>query len=568
MKAFPWLLLAAVAALVLPSSAVLADAPYEVDGFLRSDAPLALTGDLGHQGAEKAVWLHDAPDRPGIEVNLSAANLTVTEVTLEIRSAHTPGPANFTVSHPPEGVTRTTTVTENATLLLEDLGEATDLLFYPSRAGPSLTSLAVENGSASIDLDSDGFQVLDGHRERAPAGQETSRQAFDWSQSFPGPLLTLDGPSSVRLAGTWQGYVWDANATLRNETGTVETYDAGAEIREQNGGTNRYERYTYLLLEADRTRAEVPLEGIASRVAGSAVGVDVEGQAQLPDARGTLSSSEGPLHASGSTATRLAGNLSLAVTPDVQGGGEGLTVSVDGTVRETSLTPADVGAFDDGATVAAAAGGLTVAGLAVAYLASAKGLGLASIPLVGRRARSQPTEAAKPPEDAHVDVDEAGDLLFEPDRFALYHLIRSRPGLTPEACRQTAGVPDAARQLAIMADHGLLAVIGEEPPRYALPGALEDEEAAKVALLREPGAQRVAEVLAVHGLAPQERLLDRLEAAEVPLDRDEAADLLDRFVREGLAYRERGPEEIVVDSTEDLHRLRDRMGETSVPRVS
>lgn len=559
-----WLAGSVVLALVLLSVPALADEGQPVDGFLQADPPLVASGEVTHGDAGQTLWIQRGQADAQPVVNVSAGQVTVTSVTLEVRSAHSPGPLNFTATAPDDGVERETTVVENATLSLEAFDASADVLFYPTPRFPFVTAFEASNGTAVAKTDEDGFRVQDGFREYYNP-EHNSSEEFDWEYAEAGPLIQIESPPGVELTGGFQGYIWGADVTLANETETIATYDAGAERQSRQEGVVRYERYTYLLVEARNVRGEVPSEGLQTGLYGSAVGLDVDGTAQFSAAKGTLTTDDGSYHVAQPQRTQLTGNLSLDLTPNPEAASDGLTVGVDGTVDDTTLPFRSSSPLTDTSTVAAAAGGATVAGLAAAwYLASAKGLTFAAVPLVGkRRSRSKGSQATP-----DVDVDEPGDLLFDPDRFALYHLVRSRPGLSADACRETAGVPDAADQLDLLVDHGLLEVVAEDPRRYMLPGSLDEEEAARVSLLREPGAQRVAEVLAVHGLAPEERILDRIEATDTPVTREEAQELIERLVEQSLAYRERGPDGVVVDSTDHLHDLLDRMGENSVPRIS
>lgn len=476
-----------------------------------------------------------------------------------------PHPANVTTVAPGEGVDRDTKVVENATLSVDGYGSAVDLLFFPDRSGPTVTAFSAE-GRTEVASAPDGLDLVDGYRERYPDGgsaQDGSDDDFDWSHRTPGPLVRLAAENPVELSGAVRGYAWDVNATLADDTGTIATYETGSRIEERADGTSRYENHTYVLFQATGVQARIPTEGLDADLYGPAMRVHVNGTARLPAVQGTLRAGEGAYHAPGDADATLEGDLSLDVTPDPRNAADGLTVGVDGTVADSSIPLRGGTGMGNGETVAAAAGGVTAVGLVAWYAASAEGIGLAAVPLVSRPARREPE-----PAEIEVDADPPGELLFDPDRFALYHLVRSRPGLAAHQCREVAGVPDAGRQLELMADHGLLEVVGREPRRYMLPGALDETDAARMRLVREDGGRQLAEILSVHGLASRQRILDRLEASEAGLAGQEARGLIERFVDRGLAYREQGPEGPVIDSTDELFELLETLGETSVPRVS
>lgn len=558
-----WLLVCVVGTLLAASLTSAASATRSVDGFLQAGSPIQMQGVLSHEGGGQTLWMQSGPAGTDATLNVSAAQINVTAVTLEIRSAHTPGPLNFTARAPGDGVSREEVDASNATLEIEDVQPTADVLFYPQSADPLISSVDRVNTSATVRTDPDGFMVRDGFRESTNAN-DSGRGDFDWSHNAPGPLIQVDGLPEVSLAGHSSLYVWGVNATLQNETGVIQRFETGSETQSQNGGAVQYERYTYLLVEARGLSGTLDLDPVDADLYGSAVSLALDGTARIPQPEGTLTTDDGSLHAPGHEAEVLTGDLVFDATPSAQGSGDGITLGVRGTVTETSIPVRTPDGVSNTGTVAAAAGGATALGLAAWYAVSVKGVSLASVPLVGRRVQRERPEPAAP----DVEVEQPGDLLFDPDRFALYHLVRSRPGLSAQTCRETAGVPGAGEQLELMVDHGLLEVVSDEPRRYMLPGSLDDEEASKVVLLREPGAQRVAELLAVHGLAPEQRLLNRAEAADAPIDAEGARDLLERFVEHGLAYREDGPDGIVADSTDELHQLLERMGETSVPRVS
>lgn len=558
-----WIAALALTSVLLASSGALGEGIQPVDGFLHADAPAQFSGDIDVYGSGETLWVTTDEAQPDQEITFRVEDLRVTTVTRELESAESPRGLNVSVVAPTDSVERDTTTYTNATVTLEGFGPASDALVYPSVHEPLETEIHATSGTTQIDSDADGLLVQDGFRERNDINDSSDQRAFDWDHELNGPQLVLEGLDPIELDGALRGYAWEVNVTVENAS-SEDRIQTGYERQESREGTLQSEEYTYVLVEASGARAEIDTGSLDAELYGSAMQVDVDGAASLPGAQGTLSTDDGAFHASQPETAILRGNFSMEVTPKPAPGAERITASVEGQIRDTTLSLKNDQNLASTQTVAAAAGGATAFGLAAWYLTSAKGLSLAAVPFLGaRRSRDPPTSA-----DPDVSVDEPGDLLFDPDRFALYHLIRERPGLTARTCAETAGVPDAGEQLELLVDHGLLETVSDEPRRYMLPGAVEPDDAQRIALLREPGALRVAEILAVHGLAPETHLLDRVEATNTPLSREGAAHVIDRLVEEGLAYREQGPDGRVADSADALHELLDRMGETSVPRIS
>lgn len=555
-------LIGALALLVLSVLAP-ANAAEPVDGFLRSETPVDLSGDLSHSGSDHTVWVQGVDQVEPPELHLDADRLRVTAVTLEIRVVQTPDPLNLSASAPPENVTRTSTTIENATLELANLEASSDLLLYPNGRSPLVTEAVKEETTARIDIAPEGMLLKDGYREHyndsGPASEE-----FDWKHELEGPLLDLRAGPTFNMTGSPLGYVWDTEVTLRNETGTHETYETGRSVETGQGGATEKHRYTYLLFEAESGHVRIPTEQLRVRLFADALSFDLEGEANFPSARGALTTEEGSYHASNAQPTTLKGDVLMDLTPDARSEGELALASINGKIQSTSLVFQADEARDRGAdTVVAAAGGITVLGIGLWLLWSGKGLSLAALPIVGRRVQDNQARAGPA-----VDVDEAKELLFDPDRFALYHLVRARPGLSGQTCRETTGIEDANQQLDLLVEHGLLELVAEEPRRYILPGSLSTDVRDDIVLLRQSRVQRVAEMLAVHGLTTQTRLYERLSSTSDSIGREEASRIVEQLVERGLAYRERGEEGIVVDSTEQLLERLDCMGESSVPRVS
>lgn len=539
-----------------------------VQGFIEADSPVTFQGDLRTEVTDPTVWIRNPEvGEPSTPVILRADNVTVTRKTLEIRTAHADSPVEpVTVELPRDDYSSETQTVTNATIEITGLERQAHVLVGPTQGGALLAGIdgPAEGAKAATRLG--GLHVVDGYRQMHDDDNlEGSSAEFKYAYEIDKDLVVLEETPPMQLAGRATSYVWEAHVLLRNETGTVASYDTGFRTTSSNMGTTQTEHYEYVTMELDGLEANLAPDGLRTRMLSPAMHVDVDGSVELDDPSGSLRADDGLYRTDAQSQATVDGNVSLALNP-VHGdaGAPRMSVGVQGAVASTDLRLVDQAPLlSTQEMVAAGAGGATVLGLAAWYVASAKGAGLAAIPLVGsaRRRSEEDDEAAPAPE-------EPGHLLFEPDRFTLYHLVKSRVGLSPDECEALTGIQDAREHLDLLAEHDLLRVLADQPRRYCVPGTVGEEMAERIVFLRRPEARRLGELLAVHGLTPEDQLVERAKRTEGPLKPKRVPELVQEFVRVGLAYREAGEDGYVVDPTDDLFACFERMGEGAVPKVS
>jgi len=554
-----WLLVGLLAlGLTIPSAAVATGT--DIDGFLQANGPVQLDGNLTHTGTSETVWL-STPDNETVNATVSyhADTLRITRLELDIQAvddSQTP----LTVYPPGEKVTRSVDFFENVTFEVEEFGPTADFLVFSADGAPFHTAIEGDDTSTTVEREGGGLDIQDGYRERNNFTDQGSDEFF-WDYKRPGPIVHAATGPEIQLGGAAESYVWDTTVRVFDENGTQARYETGAEIRRSQDGTVRDEHYEYLLVEARGLEADIEPTGLDGGLYAEAMDFNLDGEATLQDASGSLTGDDTTYQADDARQSKLVGDLDLTLTPQANRVGH-LTVDVDGQLEASTLTPVSQGALlDDTSTLAVGAGSATAIGVAVWYMLGAKGLTLA-FPAARTRPHGDERDVAP------ANVDRPRDLLFDPDRFALYHLVRSRPGLTADTCRETTGIGPAREHLDLLVEHGLLDAIDHEPRRYALPGAIDEEEADLISFLRQRGALDLAEVLTVHGLVPEDKLKQRLAQAAADVDQDTADALIEGFVERDLAYREPGEGGDVVDPRDRLFTLLERMGESEVPRVS
>lgn len=561
-------------ALLLLASTLAVDAASArtVEGFVEADAPIPLQGDLQTELIDPTVWIRDAdPIEPTDPLILHTDRAVVHRLMLDTRTTHAETPVeDFTFEAPQDGVSEESYAVENVTIEITALGPTADVLLGPI---PGKTLIASSQGTTTegqVNVLPDGLRVFDGYREmhgfdqRPVTGMENG-SAFDYRYEVNRSLIELARVPTVHLAGSATSYVWDAHVLIRNETSTIARYQTGYQTEESQTGTSQREHYEYLTFELDGLEASVPTGSGEATVLADGVHLGLDGTVQLDHPSGPLRAQEGLYRTSQRPTVDLSGNLSLAMTSSPEAvTPPRVTAEISGTVDETNLELIEAPAsFSTTDVVTVSAGGATVLGLAAWYTFSAKGAGLA-IPLLGRARHERETDEGT----VAPAPDEPGQLLFDPDRFSLYHLIRSRVGLSAEECREISGIQDTDRHLELLVDHGLLQVMAQAPRRYCLPGAVDPEQAERIAFLRRPEARRLSELLAVHGLTPEDRLMERASKTEGPLEPGRVPELVQAFTSVGLAYREPGEDGYVIDPTDALFDTLERMGESAVPNVS
>lgn len=553
-------LLGLFALLAAPAVAPAA-AASPVEGVLQAGVPATIDGSMEMAPSDGTLWVTNEEKgqliRPMV---LHASRVQVTHKVLEINSVHA-DPVNISVESPESRTQTETFSVDNVTIVLSALGHRADIVFGPS--GPGYVARAQGQGTALVGAAPEGIDVLDGYRERNNInGDKQSENEFSYRYQVQEPLVSVQNAPTVELEGPAEGYVWDAHVLIRNDTDTIASYETGAEVQSSNQGTTKEEHYEYVTLQLEDLNATIEPRGVRGRLMTSPAQIGVDGSVAMRNPSGTLTTADGQYRTDGLQTVTMDGNVSLAVSPTGETNKPGLSVDVDGEV--TSITAP---LFPQGESivstesVVAGAGGATLIGLAVWYMASAKGASMA-IPLVASR---KPEE-----DDGETDArpDEPSELLFDPDRFTLYHLIRSRVGLSADEARQLTGIDDAGEQLDLLAEHGLLAVLSEDPRRFCMPGSVDAGTAEQIAFLRDPIAQRVGELLAVHGLIPEDQLAERVRCTESAAAAERVPDLVQAFVERGLAYRETGENGYVVDPTDRLFECFDQMGVGAVPKVS
>lgn len=552
-------LLGLFALLAAPAVAPAA-AASPVEGMLQAGVPATIDGSMEMAPSDGTLWVTNEDSgqliRPMV---LHASSVQVTHKVLEINSVHA-DPVNVSVESPGSQTQTETFSVDNATVVLSALGHRADIVFGPG--GPGYVARAQGQGTALVGAAPEGIDVLDGYRERNNInGDKQGDNEFSYRYQIQDKLVSVQNAPTVELAGPAEGYVWDAHVLIRNDTDTIASYETGAEIRSSNQGTTKEEHYEYVTFQFEELNATLQPRGVRGQLMTSSANVDVDGSVAMRNPSGTLTTTDGQYRTDGLQTVTMDGNFSLAVSPTDDTNRAGLSVDVDGEI--TSITAP---LFPQGESivstesVVAGAGGATLIGLAVWYMASAKGASMA-IPLVASRRSEEDSEA-------DTRLDEPSELLFDPDRFTLYHLIRSRVGLSGDEARELTGIDDAGEQLDLLAEHGLLEVLSEDPRRFCMPGSVDAGTAEQIAFLRDPIAQRVGELLAVHGMIPEDQLAERVRRTESAAAAARVPDLVQAFVERGLAYREAGEDGYVVDPTDRLFECFDQMGIGAVPKVS
>ncbi len=551
---------------LVPLTLAATAAAEPIEGILEADAPATLDGHLETQIADPTVLLTDldAPTQAPPLV-LKADKATITNKQYDVSTVTASNPVqDYSFETPAPGYDSESYIAENVTIEITPVGTQADFLLSPTSPGVLQAAVNGTANAAQVNAYPDGVRVLDGHREHHNFTQsDEGDERFHYNYSIDRPLVSLKHAPSFDVWGHADGYAWDAHVLVRNQTGTIASYETGMESTSTADGTLREEHYEYVTFALQGLQAEIPAQVPGLKLMERGFQMSLDGTLGLEGPGGSLSASEGVYNADSTHRANLDGSFSLTLmpSPDAQRP-HGLSLGLNGEVDETTLPMIDTASrVPTEAVVAASAGGVTVLGVALWYALSAKG---ASLALVGAVRTPQRDEEAL----VATDVEDPGELLHDPDRFTLYHLVRSRVGLSAEECRELTGIGEAPVHLRLLARHGLLETIAEDPQRYTVPGLVAPEDADRIAFLRRPGPRQLAELLAMHGLTPEDRLLERVEARPDPPAKKDVPKLLEAFTDKGLVYREPGEDGRVVDPTDRLLSCLDQMGEGNIPQIS
>ncbi|MDX1611896.1 MAG: hypothetical protein R3185_05965, partial [Candidatus Thermoplasmatota archaeon] len=464
---------------------------------------------------------------------------------------------------PPTGEVRESTYeVQDGAMEVSALGREADLLLAPVSRGDLKVDARRAQGELRLDLLPDGHRVVDGFQKTHGEREAGMASRFSFVHEVEGALVQAEGAERVHVAGDALAYLWDAHIQLRDESGVVESFQTGLEVRSGIDGTITQERYTYILVEIDglTTTLHPGLTRLTLQAPALAVGLD--GGALLPRAVGSLEGETARYEAPGTQDVDLTGNLTLDVAPTPRPTGDPrtvrttpapdrLAVHVDGELRSVNLAAIETGPDLRGPAVAASAGGVTLLGLAAAWYAmGAKG---ASLAILASRRR----EGEEEQEAASVDP---AELLFDSERFTLYHLIRSNPGLTASTCKARTGIRSADQALELLAMHGLLEASDRQPQRFWVPGSLPADQLEDVLFLRDDQVLAVARLLVLHGLTPVGDLVARARDAEPGIPERRTRAILSQLIARDLVIEEPGQHGWVVDPSPTLHERLERMG--------
>ncbi len=550
-----------------------------VDGFVTGDPPLNLDGTISGRALDPALHLTNpnlgVPDRP---MTLWFDELVVTQRTYDVQVVETEAPVigyPVTYEPPSEGADEETYTFQNVTLEISAVGQDADLLLAANESGGLAVSFEEIDGQARADTNATGLTIQDGYQKNVGEQRGGMPNAFLHEYNMAGPVVSLEGLHAFELSGPAEGYIWDAHVQIRNDTGELASFNTGYRAEEDMTNSRRSEHYEYVLLDGEGVETELLPGGLSSSLVAPALGLNLDGTATLRDASGSFQAGDDLFRADGEPTARLEGNLSLDLTPTDRPASSAveddprLTLSLDGDLTDVSLAPVAKDPLIPGGAVTVTAGGATLLGLAAAwYVFGVKGASLGA--LLAKPRREEEAEAAEEHASATaagsgdldiVDLDRPGDLLFDPDRFTLYHLIGSQTGLTAEEARKETGIEHAEEALERLADHGLLAPMTEDPRRYCLPGQVTETQARQIAFLHQEDALQVAKILAMHGLMPEERLLERVTKAHDGIPRYKARHLLNGLVGHDLVIREHGEDGPVVDPAQALYGCLELVGQ-------
>ncbi len=543
------------------------------DGFVRGAPPIHLDGTVTGGTLDPTIHITNPdlgiPDRP---ITLWFDELVITQRNFDAEVVHTDTPVVGPLSYEATGeADETVHRFENVTVEISAVGRDADVLIAAGEEGGLSASFTEIEGKVQAGANGSGLKVLDGYRKNVGETRAGDQPAFEYTYNLTGPVVSLEALHAFRLAGPAEGYIWDAHVQIRNETAELASFNTGYRSEEDPTDSRRSEHYEYLLLDGEGMATEILPGGLTASLVAPAIGLDLVGTVTIREVSGSFSAGDDLFRADNEPTARLEGNLSLDLTPTEGPSASGatgeaprLTVALAGDLTEVSLTPVAKDALIPGGAATVTAGGATLVGLAAAwYMFGAKGASVGA--LLARPREEEEEAAAADASEGHgvavAHLERPGDLLFDPDRFTLYHLIGSQTGLTAEEARRETGIEHAAEALELLTDHGLLVPMTEDPRRYCLPGQVTETQAAQIAFLREADTLPVAKVLAMHGLMPEDRLLERVRKARDGLPRHKARRALDGLVRRDLAIREIGEDGPVVDPSHALYECLELVGQ-------
>ncbi len=542
----------AFALLLLVAAPMAGGAGEHVDGVLEAEGLAQLAGTIEATVPDPVLWLHTPESIQTAPLTLEAEAAVVTYKELRIETVFLETPVNdYRVALPQQVETEETTH-ENITITLSSLGPYAEVLVEPGDQG-LVANLETTEETSNLGAFPDGLHVVDAYTDIYEEGDDHTDPEFRYENRINRGLTWFNQPSNVTVQGSMTSYLWDTTVEVYNETSTFHTYNTGREERTTQEGTMEEVIFSYVLLDLEGVRASWANPPPSLKTLAPGVNLDLEGTLHLDNPHGTLSSTDGLYRSAGVPQGAIEGTFTIDARPGAPLNAQPtLTLGIHGLVAETNLPLIET---DDGlsaSSVVAGAGGLTVLGVALWYVVSGK---VAALGLVG---------AIRPPKQETVDsvamnIEDPQELLRDPDRFALYHLLRERIGLSAGECANLTGIEEPRSHLELMVSYGLLSRLEDAPDRYMIPGHVSTERQAQILTLREPDAERLGTLIATNGLTPESMIVQRAQTIDNPLPADRVKELLDEFEERGLIYREPSDGGRVVDPTRTLHECLDRM---------
>lgn len=545
-----YLVLSALLLVGIPLAGAAGD---QVEGLLEAEGTVSLVGDAESTVPDPVLWM-DAPDATqSAPLTFEAQSATVTYKELTIETVHAETPLTEYRFALPQQVETEERTHEDVSVTLSSFGPETQVFVEPGAKG-LVAKMETLDSTSNLGGLPEGLRVVDGYTDMFEEDDADTDPEFHYENRIDRGLTWFNQPSNLTVQGSMHNYIWDTTIKVHNETSTFQTYTTGREEQTNHDGQQKKVRFSYVLLELEGVTFNWTDPSSGLKVLAPGINLDLEGSMHMDNPHGTLTSTDGLYRAAGLQKATLEGAFSIDARPGTTPAtGPTVTLGLEGPVEGTNIPLIEDQEGLTTSSVVAGAGGLTVLGIALWYVVSGK---VAALSLIG--AVRSPKKQAIPV--GASEIEDPQELLHDPDRFTLYHLIRSRIGLSAEDCASLTGIEDAGQHLDILAAYGLLSTLEGAPDRYMVPGHVEPERQERIALLREPGAKRLASLLAVSGLTPERTLLERVQAIEDPIPIKQTTQLLDRFEKRGLVYREPSEGGRVVDPTTTLLDCLERMG--------
>lgn len=542
-----------LSALLLAGVPLAGAAGDHVEGLLEAEGAVSLVGDIESTVPDPVLWM-DAPDATQtVPLTLEAESATVTYKELTIETVHAETPVTEYRFALPQQVETEERTHEDISIKLSSFGLDTQIFVGPGPKG-LVANMETLDSTSNVGGLPEGLRVVDGYTDMFEEDDADTDPEFYYENRIDRGLTWFNQPSNLTVQGSMHSYIWDTTIEVHNETSTFQTYTTGRDERTDHDGQVKEVRFSYVLLELEGVTFSWTDPSPELEVLAPGINLDLDGRLHMDNPHGTLTSTDGLYRAAGLQEATLEGAFSIDARPGTAPATDPtVTLGLEGPVDGTNIPLIEDQEGLATSSVVAGAGGLTVLGIALWYVVSGK---VAALSLIG---------AVRSPKEETVavgarDIEDPQELLHDPDRFTLYHLIRSRIGLSAGDCASLTGIEDPGHHLDILATYGLLSTLEGAPDRYMVPGHVGPERQERIALLREPGATRLASLLAVSGLTPERTLLERVQAIDEPVPREQATRLLDRFEERALVYREPSEGGRVVDPTTTLLDCLDRMG--------